>query len=451
MTGMLDVLADRTYRTLFAAQVIALAGTGLLTVALALLAFEIAGPQAGIVLGTVLAIKMVAYVGVAPIAGAFADRLPRRSLLVAMDLVRAAIAAALPFVDQVWQVYLLIFLLQSASAAFTPTFQATIPDVLPDERRYTRALSLSRLAYDLESLLSPTLAAALLLAVGFHWLFAGTAVGFLASAALVLSVALPRPDAAIQRTGIYDRTAAGLRIYLATPRLRGLLALNLAAAAAGAFVIVDTVVLIRGSFGMSEGAVAVTTAFFGGGSMVAALVLPRILDRFSDRRTMLAAGMLIGIVLLTVVALLQGALRDSDGGASAWPAVLAAWAVLGLGYSALQTPTGRLLRRSAHAGDRPALFAAQFALSHACWLITYPLAGWLGPAAGLPATAAILGGMTLAGIIAAAMLWPAEDPDVLTHAHPDLPEGHAHLTDADGSRTHAHPFVIDDLHRRWPA
>lgn len=185
--------------------------------------------------------------------------------------------------------------------------------------------------------------------------------------------------------------------------------------------------------------------------MVAALVLPRILDRFSDRRTMLAAGMLIGIVLLTVVALLQGALRDSDGGASAWPAVLAAWAVLGLGYSALQTPTGRLLRRSAHAGDRPALFAAQFALSHACWLITYPLAGWLGPAAGLPATAAILGGMTLAGIIAAAMLWPAEDPDVLTHAHPDLPEGHAHLTDADGSRTHAHPFVIDDLHRRWPA
>ena len=69
---------------------------------------------------------------------------------------------ALPFVDQVWQVYVLIFLLQSASAAFTPTFQATIPDVLPDEEDYTRALSLSRLAYDLESLLSPTLAAALL-------------------------------------------------------------------------------------------------------------------------------------------------------------------------------------------------------------------------------------------------------------------------------------------------
>ncbi|SIO42353.1 hypothetical protein SAMN05444722_2049 [Rhodovulum sp. ES.010] len=55
-------------------------------------------------------------------------------------------AVALPFVTEVWQVYLLIFLLQWASAAFTPTFQATVPDVLPDESRYTRALSLSRLA-----------------------------------------------------------------------------------------------------------------------------------------------------------------------------------------------------------------------------------------------------------------------------------------------------------------
>jgi hypothetical protein len=40
-------------------------------------------------------------------------------------------------VTQIWQVYVLIFVLQSASAAFTPTFQATIPDVLPDEHDYT--------------------------------------------------------------------------------------------------------------------------------------------------------------------------------------------------------------------------------------------------------------------------------------------------------------------------
>lgn len=72
---MLSVLSDRTYRHLFAAQVIALIGTGLMTVALGLLAFRIAGENAGAVLGTALAIKMVAYVLVAPIVGGLAGRL----------------------------------------------------------------------------------------------------------------------------------------------------------------------------------------------------------------------------------------------------------------------------------------------------------------------------------------------------------------------------------------
>ena len=230
---MLGPLRNRTYRHLLAAQIVALTGTGLATVALGLLAFGLAGKDAGAVLGTALAIKMVAYVGVAPVAQAFAVRLPRRGFLVAMDLVRAAVVLLLPFVDAVWQIYLLIFLLQSASAAFTPAFQATIPDVLPDERDYTRALSLSRLAYDTESLVSPMLAAALLAVIDFHWLFAATALGFAVSAALVLSTVLPAATPAPLAGGIYDRITRGAQVYLATPRLRGLLALNLAAAAGG--------------------------------------------------------------------------------------------------------------------------------------------------------------------------------------------------------------------------
>src|SRR5215216_2707459 len=279
---MLQVLANRTYRRLFLAQVIALVGTGLATVALGLLAYDLAGANAGAVLGTALAIKMIAYVGVSPIAAAFAERVPRRAMLVSLDLVRAAVAVLLPFVTEVWQVYLLIFVLQSASAGFTPTFQATIPDVLPDEKEYTRALSLSRLAYDLESVVSPMLAAALLTIISFHSLFAGTAIGFLASAALVVSIVLPSPKPA-ERRGIYDRTTRGLRIYLTTPRLRGLLALSLAVSAGGSMVIVNTVVLVQNQFGMSQRATALALAAFGAGSMIAALALPRLLDHMPDR------------------------------------------------------------------------------------------------------------------------------------------------------------------------
>src|SRR5215207_8176971 len=392
--AMLKVLANRTYRHLFAAQVIALVGTGLATVALGLLAYELAGADAGAVLGTALAIKMIAYVGVAPVAAAFAERLPRRAMLVGLDVVRAAIAVLLPFVTEIWQVYVLIFALQSASAAFTPTFQATIPDVLPDEKDYTRALSLSRLAYDLESLLSPTLAAALLTVINFHWLFGGTVVGFLCSAALVLSVILPQPAKPERKGGIYDKTTRGMRIYLKTPRLRGLLALNLSVAAAGAMVIVNTVVIVRGVLGLPEDDVAVELACFGGGSMVAALLLPKVLDKLPDRAVMLPAAFLLGTVLLAFSA-------ATWSGSIGWIALLVTWGLLGIGYSAVQTPTGRLLRRSAQAEDRPALFAAQFALSHACWLVTYPLAGWLGRAVGIPVTLAVLGLVTLLGFVLA--------------------------------------------------
>ena len=188
---MLDVLAHRVYRHLFFAQVIALIGTGLTTVALALLAHDLAGGQAGVVLGTALAIKMVAYVGIAPLVGAYASRLPRRTLLVSLDLLRAAVVCALPFVTEVWQIYVLIFLLNACSAGFTPVFQATIPDILENEEQYTRALSLSRLAYDLENLLSPMVAAASLMVMSFDVLFVLNALAFMISASLVISVMLP--------------------------------------------------------------------------------------------------------------------------------------------------------------------------------------------------------------------------------------------------------------------
>lgn len=347
---MLEILADRTYRHLFAAQVVALLGTGLATVALGLLAYDLAGENAGMVLGTVFTIKMLAYVVIAPIAGAFANRMNRRAFLVALDALRAGTALCLPFVTEVWQIYALIFVLQSASAAFTPTFQATIPDVLPEEARYTRALSLSRLAYDLENIISPMLAGLLLAMVSYNILFLGTVLGFAASAILLLSVLLPSPDPSEPR-GIYDRTTRGMRIYLATPRLRGLLALTLAAAAAGAMVLVNSVVLVRSTLVLDAAALAWTLLAFGSGSMLAALLLPRLLERVTDRPVMVTGAtlMVLTLFILACWVAVFGLV---------WPVLLGAWLLVGLGYSAVLTPSGRLLRRSARAADRPALFAA---------------------------------------------------------------------------------------------
>ena len=335
---MAGVLANRVYRRLFLAQAVALAGTGLATVALALLAFELAGANAGRVLATALAIKMGAYIGVSLIAGALADRLPRRGFLVTLDLIRAGLVLTLPFVTEIWQIYLLIFLLQSASAGFTPAFQALIPAVLPAEKDYTRALALTRMAYDLESLFSPMLAAALLTLMSFHGLFAGTALGFAISALALLGTRLPNIPRGPRPGG--PRPWRGIGIYLQTPRLRGLLAVTLAAAAGGALVIVHTVALVQAVLGLPERAYALTLAAFGAGAMLTALLLPALLDRISERNIML------GGAALTTAALggLGGYL--ATGGALSWGLMLGVWFLLGMLNSAMLTPAGRLRARS---------------------------------------------------------------------------------------------------------
>ncbi|OIJ87890.1 MFS transporter [Streptomyces colonosanans] len=445
---MLSVLRNRTYRHLFTAQIIALIGTGLATVALGLLAYDIAGAGAGSVLGTALAIKMVAYVAIAPAIGAIADRLPRRALMVGADLTRAAVAVMLPFVDQVWQVYVLVFLLQSASAAFTPTFQAVIPDVLPKERDYTQALTLSRLAYDMESLFSPALAAALLSVISYSWLFLGTVTGFLASAALVVCAVLPKPlTTGTPRTGsAYAKATAGTRLFLATPQLRALLALNLAVAAASAMVTVNSVVYVRDRMGGSAADVSLALGAYGGGSVIAALLLPRVLDRVCDR-----AVMLRGALLLTPVFAALGAVTAAGSGGWRRPALLLTWAAFGAACSMVLTPSGRLIRRCAPPQERVSAFAAQFSLSHSCWLLTYPLAGWLGAAAGLQSAVVTLGAIALAAGLLAVRLWPARERRVVEHEHTDLHDGHPHLVGAvripNGWR-HSHDHLADGLHTR---
>ena len=455
---MLSPLGNPTYRRLFVAQATALVGTGLSTVALALLAHDLAGGGAGAVLGTALALKMIAYVGVAPLAGAFAHRLPRKHFLIALDAVRAAAVACLPFITEIWHVYALIVVINASSAGFTPCFQATIPDILPDERQYTRALSLSRLAYDLENLLSPSLAALALVFIAYDALFAANAAAFVVSALIIATLRLPSPRAQERERGFFKNWGFGVHAYLRTPRLRGLLALCLAVSAAGAMVIVNTVVSVREGLGGTESDTALAFAAAGAGSMIVALGLPRLLDRIPDRTLMLLGGVVMGIALL--------------GGLSGpgLPGLMGLWLLIGAGSSLVQTPAGRLLRRSAREGDRPALYAAHFALSHACWLLCYPLAGWTGAELGFDAALLVLAALTGVGTVLAAVFWPADDASVLTHRHETMEHEHLHVHDEHHQHEHQgwegpephrhphrhapmrhrHPFVIDLHHPVWP-
>jgi len=451
-------LNNSAFRKLFSAQVIALVGTGLTTVALTLLAYDLAGENAGVVLGTALACKMIAYVIFAPVIGGMAHRFPRKPLLISLDVIRAAIILIMPFVTAVWQIYLLIFLLNLFSAGFKPVFSATIPEILPEEAQYTKALSYSRLAYDLENLLSPMLAGLALLFFTYTGLFAFNALAFLVSALLIMITVLPSSEQQSRLGGIWGEISFGVIAYMRTPRLRALLMLYLAVACASAMVIVNTVIYVKDVLGGSDTQVAAAFAAAGFVSMLAALFVPNLVERIGDKNIMVTGAFIMGAGVLGIS--LNPTLTS----------MLPIWFFVGLGWSLVQTPAGLVVNRSARASDRSAYFSAQFALSHACWLLAYPLAGQLGSRLGVDVTAIYMGGAIVVFACLAALVWPKQsaaalehEHDAVDHLHPhrhgkhhqhehrgdEGPEPHVHPHYHPPVR-HAHNFVIDEHHLTWP-
>ena len=93
-------------------------------------------------------------------------------------------------------------------------------------------------------------------------------------------------------------------------------------------------------------------------------------------------------------------------------------------------------------------------MSHACWLLTYPLAGWAGARLGLGPTSVLLGVVAALAVGLAVRLWPASSDLPLEHEHPGLPATHPHWAEgvrkAHGAR-HAHPAMADELHAYRPS
>ncbi len=398
---MFIALRHRVFRRLFAAHVVALLGTGLSTIAIGFLVFDTTGGGAAGVLGTLLGIKMLTYLLLGPLAPAIARRVGTKRLLVLTDLVRVVVALALPFVGDVVTAYVLIIVLQSASALFTPTFQATIPAVVTDERQYTGALALSRLAYDIEALVSPTIASVVVVVASSSALFFGTGVGFLASALLIVSAALPKAAALPRGTrSVRREITRGTRFVLRVPRLRAVLTLHLALAAVGAIAMVLTLPLVLGELGGSEAQAAALLAVFGVGSITSAILMPAIIARIGPRPYMLA-----GLLLMVVAMSFVWPVLAFAPGQQALPWLWAIWFLGGLGYSAVLAPMGRVMRDAVPDDDLPDVFAAQFSLAHGWWLISYPLAGWGATILGFGPTSLLLALVAAVALGFAAHAW----------------------------------------------
>lgn len=471
-TELLNPLSNVTFRRLFIAQSIALIGTGLTTVALGLFAYQLSPTSAGAVLGLALAIKMVAYLSVAPVAATLIGWLSAKTSLhpkhwlIGLNIGRGLAVLALFFADEVWQLLTVIFCLNAMAACYTPLYQSILPTVLPDEKTYTQSLALSQLAMEAETLLSPTLAALALLVLPFDALFLFNAAAFVLMAGILLPTTLPN-NKPVERSGsLLKRLSFGTVGYLKTPRLRATLAMNLVLSCGGAMVIINTVVLVKERLSLSDSEVPLLLLFAGIGAMFSAFIVPNAITRFGQRRVMLSAS------VLTIVGLLSGAIIN------AWflhyAALFPVWFLLGASNAAVLIPTANVVRLSCQESDRNDFFAANFSLTHAMWLVAYLLAGVGGSYLNMTWIFIVLALVSLIAVGYAKSVWVADEKLEQLHTHEAIEHEHWHTHDKHHQHphdngehqglnsnephshkhrhtavTHRHVYVIDEHHWHW--
>jgi MFS transporter, NRE family, putaive nickel resistance protein len=431
---------------LYLAQAVNLTGDALTWVGLALLAYELAGDRAGVVLATALTLRVTLFVLLSPIAGVVADRIDRKRLMIATHLGRLLLVSLLPLVDQLWQLYAILAGLNAFGAFFTPTYTATLPLVTTPEQR-PRAIALSSATYQLLGVLGPGLAGAIAAFVGTRQVFWLDGLTFLGAAMLIATVPgqlIVPQQAAVSDIAtakflsqIWPQILADLRVgsdcLWRDALMRYAILLQLCGAIAGAQILVNTVNHVQTSLHLGQLEYGWAMATFGLGATLASVWLGQtpLRDNLRWMTGLMSCGaMIMAIALLPANGVNLGGL-------------LLLWGLAGVGQTLVNLPTQVLIAERVAVELQGRVYGAQFAWSHFWWAFAYPLAGGFGQR--WPQQNFTLGGGLALGCLLGIYLsyqfrWPLPRSSgqwhIHTHCHDRL---HDHAESVqDGGHDHAH-------------
>ena len=366
---LLQCLRNQVFARLYFAQTINLIGDALTWVGLALLAFELAGKNAGVILSGALTLRVAAFVLLSPLAGAIADRFDRKRIMVVTHLARMGIVCLLPFVTQAWQIYAIVFALNVFYAFFTPTYTATIP-LVTGKTDYPQAIALSSATFQLLGVLGPGLAGGIAAFIGARQVFFLDALTFLI--ATILVVTLPgqlKVDQNQQSIRTVSRTLQdikeGTTRLFSDASIRYALAMQLVASVTGAQILVNTVGYVQGTLNLGKVEYGWVMAAFGIGATLASVAFGNFNQRL-ERTTFIA----IGATLITVALL--------PANFASFAPLLLLRLVAGAGQSFVNLPTQTLIADRIPTDIQGRVYGAHFAWSHLWWAFSYPLAGWMG-------------------------------------------------------------------------
>jgi MFS family permease len=189
LTGLLRQNAN--YRNTWLAQVVSEIGDYFNNIAVFALVMQESG--SGLVVSGVMLSRAIPAVLAGPLAGVLLDRLDRKRIMIASDLVRAVIAVAFLFTihqPRPWLLYLLSALLMFASPFFTAGRASILPTIATAGELHA-ANSLTQTTQWATLTIGTLLAGFSAAALGYHWAFIINALSFLFSAAAIWRIAVP--------------------------------------------------------------------------------------------------------------------------------------------------------------------------------------------------------------------------------------------------------------------
>lgn len=226
LTSRLDstVLGSRDFRLLWSGQAISAVGDMMFPVAIAVAVLN-AGGNAGDI-GFVLAGRFAALVLFALIGGVWADRLPRRKVMIGSDVTRVIAVlglALLPGTPPVAVLGVLTFLVGAGEAFFRPAYGALIPTVLP-AHRLAAGNSLTSSSIHFAQIIGPGLGGVIVGFAGPRPAFVIDALTFVASTLTLLAVREPAHKPAPRRSMVRE-IGEGLTAVRERPWIAAILAL----------------------------------------------------------------------------------------------------------------------------------------------------------------------------------------------------------------------------------
>lgn len=186
---LLAPLELRGFRILWTGMAVSLVGDGLTLVAIAWQVYQLS--DAPTALGVTLMAMSIPQVLLLPLGGVVSDRIDRRRILLAADLVRCVALAALAALSlggdlQLWHTVAIAALYGAGNAFFGPAFDAIVPDLVPG-RLLAQANSLDQFVRPVASrLVGPAIGGWVVSELGPGWAFLANAATFLFSVACLL-------------------------------------------------------------------------------------------------------------------------------------------------------------------------------------------------------------------------------------------------------------------------